>query len=662
MVISSFRRFLNCFDPAKRNSPRRQSLRFRPRCEPLEGRLAPAVINWTGAHSAVDKNWSDGLNWQGGVAPGAGDIANFSSSGTQSFTSNVDTTFTVAGITIDTFPNWGISGGTINVNASLSVTGNFTMGSGTFGGNGAASIGGSGSSVTGGVITLGTGGFTNNGTLAMSTGNTVGLQGTGTLTNNGTINQGPDDLGTMATTTINNAGTFDFIADATIGDRGTVINTGTLEKTGGTGRSSVNCALNNNGGTIDAESGTLLIGGLSFGGTIDGGALDAGMGGSSTAVLELSSSGFTALTYTGSITGSGSGTVALNGATITIPSAGATFNFAGKLFQWTGGTIDVSAGSLTNNGTINLSTTTSVTLTGANSLINNKSILQTGAGTLSLNNNATLDNTSKGTYHLEADGGIGQSGGGTFLNAGTLEKSKGTGTSMISPTMLSNTGTVEAATGTLDIAAAVTQASGSTLTAGTWTVKGSPAGHATLDITSAGSFTTIGSAAKVTLSGPDSSFTNLSGLTTIAKGGSFTLAGNQSFSTAGALTNDGSLTLGPGSVLTVNGSFTEAATGKLTLQMGAVSGTTEVGTIVSTTGMVSLGGSLSVTSTAIPAVGSSFTIVDNEGNSAISGNFTGLTEGATFTVKKGATTMTFQITYAGNDGDGTHNVVITRIA
>jgi hypothetical protein len=319
-------------------------------------------------------------------------------------------------------------------------------------------------------------------------------------------------------------------------------------------------------------------------------------------------------------------------------------------------------GSLTNSGILTIGSASTLTVTGVHNLVNNKSIIQTGTGTLALNNNATLNNTTKGTYDIQSNSGITQSGGGSIVNAGTLKKSKGTGTSTIATSTLSNTGTVAVLSGTLAIAATVNQVSGSTLTGGSWSATGSATVHSTLTITSAGTFTTLGTGAKVTLSGPNSTFTNLSALTTINAGGSFTLAGNQSFTTAGALTNNGSITLSPGSVLTASGSFTQASTGKLTLQMGLVSGITAVGNVVSTTGTVSLGGSLAVTSTAIPAVGSSFAIVDNEGNSAVAGTFTGLIEGATFTVKKGTTTMTFQISYVGWDGDGSHNVVITRIS
>jgi hypothetical protein len=64
----------------------------------------------------------------------------------------------------------------------------------------------------------------------------------------------------------------------------------------------------------------------------------------------------------------------------------------------------------------------------------------------------------------------------------------------------------------------------------------------------------------------------------------------------------------------------------------------------------------------VPAVGSSFELLDNEGNSAVGGIFAGLAEGSTFTVTVGTTTMKFRITYAGKDKGGSHNVIITRIS
>jgi hypothetical protein len=672
MILSAWRRWFHrsCF--AKTTRTPRQPLRFRPSCEHLENRLVPAT--WTGANYLQDSNWSDPLNWAGNMTPGPGDVVYFTKSGTQSFTSTVDTGFTVAGITIDS--TWG---GGINVNAGLTVTGNFALASGIFGCNGcngAVSIAGRASTWTGGGIYLGSGGFTNSGTLTIdTTGGNLTVNSGGTLTNSGTIKEkGGNNLFLYNGATLSNTGTFDFTGDASVstGGYGKLSNTstGTVEKTGGRGTSTIGLYFINTGGTIDAESGTLALEGQQGYAFMNGGVLDAGLGGSTKAVLELAQAGW--MTYTGSFTGSGSGTVTVGTGYVGVASAGATFNFPGTLFKWTEGTIDVSSGGTFTNATgsvLNLDTSKGNPVLNGSSefggtLANNGTINEKGGNDLFLENSATLSNAA--TFDFTGDASVyanaALSGYGTFTNAGTCEKTKGTGTSTISTTTFGNTGTVSVKTGTVDIAATVTQVSGGTLTGGSWTVLGSATVSSTLDITSAGALTDIGAGASVTLNGLNTTFSNLSGLSTITAGGSFTLAGNQSFTTSGDLSNSGHLTLSPGSILTVSGSFTEASIGKLTLQMGAVGSSTELGTVVSTTGTVSLAGSLTVTATAIPAVGSSFEIVDNEGDSGISGNFARLPEGATFTVKDGTTIMTFQITYVGTDTDGSHNVVITRIA
>jgi hypothetical protein len=338
-------------------------------------------------------------------------------------------------------------------------------------------------------------------------------------------------------------------------------------------------------------------------------------------------------------------------------------NIIGSASTWTGGQIDLGSGGFTNAGTLTADTTGgNLVLSGAGTLTNGNfsTINVAGPNSLVLENGVTLDNAVGATLDLTGDGGISQSGGGKVTSAGTLEKTGGTGTSTIATTTLGNTGTVEVASGTLDISAAVTQVSGKTLTAGAWTAAGSASVPATLDITSAGHFTTLGSAAQVTLNGLNTSFTNLSGLTTIATGGSFSLLGGQSFKTTGALSNMGSLTLGAGSILTVSGSFTQASTGTLTIELGGTDTSPTFGQLVSTTGKVALAGSLDMTSTVVPAVGSAFELLDNEGGSTINGTFAGLSAGATFDVTVGTTVMKFKITYAGKDADGKRNVVITR--
>ncbi len=52
-------------------------------------RLSAATIIWSGANSATDKNWSDGANWIGGVAPGSADDVKFFDTGTTTL-SNVN--------------------------------------------------------------------------------------------------------------------------------------------------------------------------------------------------------------------------------------------------------------------------------------------------------------------------------------------------------------------------------------------------------------------------------------------------------------------------------------------------------------------------------------------------------------------------------------------
>jgi hypothetical protein len=329
------------------------------------------------------------------------------------------------------------------------------------------------------------------------------------------------------------------------------------------------------------------------------------------------------------------------------------------LFQWTGGSFNGAA--LTNTGWL--------TITGPGPLqmqwLNNSgTVVDTCPGTLTV---VGLINLAGGVFDLQSDGGISSYVGAGVNNAGTMKKSKGAGASTIfcnQGTTFNNTGTVAVYSGTLDIAAYINQVSNNALTAGTWVASGSPTVHSTLDLSyepwSVSSFTTIGPKAHVTLSGLNSTFSNLSSLSAIAAGGSLSLLNRVSLTTAGALTSSGNITLSPGSILTVNGSFTDSA-GTFTIQIGGTSADPTFVQVVSTSGSIVLGSSLKVTSTVIPPLGSKFEILDNAGNSPINGIFAGLAEGSTFTVKVGITTMTFKISYLGSDADGSNNVVITRI-
>jgi hypothetical protein len=112
----------------------------------------------------------------------------------------------------------------------------------------------------------------------------------------------------------------------------------------------------------------------------------------------------------------------------------------------------------------------------------------------------------------------------------------------------------------------------------------------------------------------------------------------------------------------VGGNFVQQPAGTLTIELGGTDAAPTFGQLVSTTGTVALAGNLTVSSTVVPAVGTSCALLDSEGGAALSGTFANLAEGATFTVTKGTATMTFQISYVGTDDDGNQNVLITRIA
>lgn len=172
----------------------------------------------------------------------------------------------------------------------------------------------------------------------------------GTLTNSGTISQqgsGVLGLNGGAGTTITNQGVYDFHGDGILSfgsGGGTLANTstGTVRKSAGTGMASVFCTFTSSGSfDIQANTGTLGVRG-----TFNGGNFTVATG----ATLDLTEG--SPSTFTGNFTGTAAGgAVFLNSGSISIGSAGATFNFPAGLFQWSGGSIVVSTGTLTNAAT-----------------------------------------------------------------------------------------------------------------------------------------------------------------------------------------------------------------------------------------------------------------------------------------------------------------------
>jgi hypothetical protein len=421
--------------------------------EPLEDRRLPAVTIWTGANTLQDDNWSDPANWSNGV-PGPADTAEFNSDSAYTGFSTVDKPFTIGGLRMKPITPDGYVG-TIRVNAPLVLTGSSEWD------KGGIDLGLNGGSVT------------NNGTMTVnyddSLGGGLALGGAGTFTNNGTILQVRDSLSVGGYSnnpkdpqaTLNNAptGVIDLQSDGGILQSGfgypVFTNEGTIEKTGGTGTSTVNMPLTNTG-VIDAESGTIS---LASAGTVDtNGTFKTGAGAS----IELAHE--SAFTENGTFTAAGSGTLALpQFATLNSGPAGATFKVPGTVtFSLNGGTVKVPAlTTLTYDGPLSIDGSGFASLTGGGTFLENGTITVSATGSpggLAINDggstNTTLDIASGSTLDFQSDAGIFFNCCGEYqellVNAGTIEKTGGTGTSSLS-VPISNTGTIGVYTGTLAV-------------------------------------------------------------------------------------------------------------------------------------------------------------------------------------------------------------------
>jgi RHS repeat-associated protein len=487
--------------------------------------------------------------------------------------------------------------------------------------------------------------------------------GTGTLTNTGTMTLVPGGADTILLGPINNAGTFiqsgvvaldlsgsavftnlpgavfDFQGDGAMFQPPVgplFVNRGTLRKSQGTYSAIHASGFNNVGGTIDVQSGLLGIGA----GVNDGGTFTVAAG----ATLDLTDgahnccTGFV-VTYEGSFSGSGAGTVLLAADVLAIDPSGATFNFPAGMFQWTGGAIaspipagSSTSGTLTNAGTITLSGTGTKFLDGV--LANQGTILHQ-SGTLQLDffrgGSGTLNNS--GLYDMQGDVVIQRQ----FLipvifnNSGTLRKSAGAGTATGGALPLNNTGTVEIRSGTFAFASTsvIQQISGTALIGGTWNVFANstltlqsitcPGGGANCNLTT--------NQANITLNGLGATFSNISGLT--GNAGSFNVLGGRAFTTGSSLTNTGSLTVGPASAINVNGTYTQTSAGSLSVQIDGRAANGRFGRLASTSNAV-LDGTLNVAlvNGFGPTAGDVYSILTFASHSGTFGTINGLNAGS----------------------------------
>jgi hypothetical protein len=631
---------------------------------------AAGLVTFDGAQA-----WGAGVSFAGASPTDVGvvHVGNYFTNG--GGTVSVLTNVTIRNLAVD-------ANDTIHLNAgtTLTVPGQLDVGqpsNNAYPGN----ISGAGNLVlpAGSVFNLEQGGISTTGTTTIQKGATLDLiavgsqaayQGStylsfGTLINQGTVNYtGTGNFAVSNGATVKNqpGGVFLDANDHDIGGLGGgfFYNAGTYTKSSpvGTGSTSMLVAFNT-AGTINVASGAL---GLPAG--TAAGVFNLAAGSS----VDFVADGFSTYTLNTGTQFNGAGTAYIAGLNLVVNGAVTASNFwiapdastkltgSGSLrvtgaLTWTGGNIGNVNGDVTlaKTGTLTIKGTQTKYLFGGILNLLGKTVWQ-DSGNIWVDLGGTINNEAGASFTITNDQTI--SNGGTFNNLGTLTKSGLIGTTTIGGTF-NNGGSVIVKVGTLNLSGGVGQVdpSGTTLTGGSWSVIGS---GATLQFSAYGNLKTIGTLAAVTLSSPTAVFTNLAGLTSNL--GAFSLLGGITFTTAGDFNNSGTLTLGPGSTLAVNGSFVQTAAGTLNVQIGGTAASPTAGTIsTSNTGTVTLDGTLNMTASIKPAVGTTFKVVNNRGSSAIHGIFAGLPEGATLTING----MTFKITYKGGDGN---DVVLTRTA
>ncbi|HVC02000.1 MAG TPA: hypothetical protein VND80_07335, partial [Steroidobacteraceae bacterium] len=473
-------------------------------------------------------------------------------------------------------------------------------------------------------------------------GSTVNLQGA--ITNAGTIDIGTAtstaattklQLGTANTssassaTAWSNTGTVNVEnASLYLGGSFTAADVGTVNYLG-TNALYLNGYLDNSGSTSinplnlasGALAGLVMAGGTIHGGVIVGSAGNLFTGANSYGTLD-------GVTLNGSldITGGNRATIA-NG--ITLNGTGGTG--AGTINLGTDGTNSNNlyiAPTTTTLGNVNIN----IGKAGSSGYANYLYVGYGGAGTLTLASTVNIQDTGTGGYDYITD-----SSPGTLVNDGTIGVS-GTRTLYINPTTFTNgaTGTLTANAGaTLLIdPTTFTNLAGGTLTGGTYQANG----NGTVIIYGVPVVTL---AANVTLNGAGSTlesyntsngrYTTLdSSLTTIGPSGTLAVLGNRNYTTANAITNQGTLQLG-------GGTFDAAS--------------------------LANGGTLTGFGTVTPAIANTGSVVANGGTLTATAGIQGATGTATSnagaTLALGATSSAGTLVNNGSLVLGTNNVTVS---
>jgi RHS repeat-associated protein len=414
---------------------------------------------WVGP---AEGTWQTAADWSTGGVPTFTDVACIGAGKTVKVTEGTNQTGVVQGegtlvisggslelanaLEKSSMNGFTVSGGTLTGAGILDVSGSLSWTGGTMSGSGqTVLVGGGSGSISGGVV-LTQRALVNEGTLTFSA-NYISMQQGAVITNKGTFNANSEGFGLI----VEGTGTAPLF-----------VNTGTFQKTIGTGTTTV--AVNfENQGTTNAKGGTF--------------SLTKTVTLTSNSVLEGAIL-FEGATVTGNSFRAPSGTVTFQSGSLTIPSgstatianfvlkSGATLTGAGTLdvsssASWTGGT-------MSGSGQTVLGPSVSETVEGgvvlAQRTLVNEGTFTLAANYISMQEGAQIKNT--GTFNANSEGnGLIVEGTGAaplFVNTGTFQKTAGTGTGSIAMNY-ENKGTVNAKGGTFKFTKTVTLTSNSVL-------------------------------------------------------------------------------------------------------------------------------------------------------------------------------------------------------
>jgi RHS repeat-associated protein len=254
------------------------------------------------------------------------------------------------------------------------------------------------------------------------------------LDNQGTIDisgAGSFGIGNVGDFTNDTTGVIDFQADASIVNNGgntAFFNDGTIEKTAGTGISSIGGNVNALGyqdtnGIINARSGTIDF---PQAGSFTATTFNAGAGAN---ISFDDTAGGTVYSFSGAITGSGAGNVIFAASGVNDPDVATTLNFPQGFAQVTGGAFTVFGLPIVNIGYLSY---VGSGQHGDMGLDNQGTIDVTGLGTLIVDSNGGFTNDTTGILDFQSDADIASDGGNTAtVNMGLIEKTAGIGISVI---------------------------------------------------------------------------------------------------------------------------------------------------------------------------------------------------------------------------------------